>query len=533
MKNSLLLFLSLIFSLNVFSQASDLFFSEYVEGSSNNKYLEIFNGTGASVNLSDYQVLIFSNGNPDEAAPNYSETLGDIELLDGSVYTIGNASGAIFTADINSTVTYYNGDDAVVLKKISTGGYVDIIGRIGEDPGSAWTDGVHSTANKTLVRKAAVTGGITTNPASGFPTLVSEWTVYDTDYADNLGMHTFSTVTGTLTLTSPNGGESYTAGQSVQFAWNSTDVSNVYFEVWDDQSIWTPVSGLVASVDGTNTYDFTIPANAWTYNGYKLRVVDADNAAVNDESDNVFSITGHDTDLYWEGFEGSAFTASMEFSVLGASKMWTANSGYAQMNGYDNSAQEDEEDWLITNGVNFDNSTDELMEFYSSVNYDAAGSDLVLLYSTDYSGSGDPTSATWMSLSATFATSTTFTHSGYIDLSGLTGTVYFAFKYTSTATDADLWQVKDIYISGVDDSATAIEVKKEKTVKVVPNPFTTELRVEGDDVVSVALFNAAGQLVKDVPYAGTVSTADLNKGLYILQVKLADGTVNTQKVIKK
>ncbi len=44
--------------------ATDLFFSEYVEGSSNNKALEIYNGTGAPVDLgaADYSVQMFFNG---------------------------------------------------------------------------------------------------------------------------------------------------------------------------------------------------------------------------------------------------------------------------------------------------------------------------------------------------------------------------------------------------------------------------------------------------------------------------------------
>ena len=43
---------------------SELFFSEYIEGSSNNKALEIFNGTGAPVDLGTggYNVQMFFNG---------------------------------------------------------------------------------------------------------------------------------------------------------------------------------------------------------------------------------------------------------------------------------------------------------------------------------------------------------------------------------------------------------------------------------------------------------------------------------------
>ena len=45
---------------------TELFFSEYVEGSSNNKALEIYNGTGVPVNLATagYNVQMFFNGNP-------------------------------------------------------------------------------------------------------------------------------------------------------------------------------------------------------------------------------------------------------------------------------------------------------------------------------------------------------------------------------------------------------------------------------------------------------------------------------------
>ena len=42
--------------------ATDLFFSEYIEGSSFNKALEIYNGTGAAVDLSTYSVELYSNG---------------------------------------------------------------------------------------------------------------------------------------------------------------------------------------------------------------------------------------------------------------------------------------------------------------------------------------------------------------------------------------------------------------------------------------------------------------------------------------
>lgn len=172
--------------------AIDLFFSEYVEGSSNNKYLEIYNGTGKDVDLSDYKVVLYSNG---------STTPGNTELLtgtlaNGTTLVIRNSAATIYNGTaITSTVTYFNGDDAVALVKISNGAFVDIFGRIGEDPGTAWTDANDAnltTLDKTLVRKPTVRGGVTTNPDSGFPTLSTEWISYPKDTATYLGSHTMN-----------------------------------------------------------------------------------------------------------------------------------------------------------------------------------------------------------------------------------------------------------------------------------------------------------------------------------------------------
>ena len=46
--------------------STDLFISEYIEGSSNNKAIEIYNGTGATVNLATggYNIQMHFNGNP-------------------------------------------------------------------------------------------------------------------------------------------------------------------------------------------------------------------------------------------------------------------------------------------------------------------------------------------------------------------------------------------------------------------------------------------------------------------------------------
>ena len=173
---------------STFSNATDLFISEYVEGSSYNKYIEIFNGTGTSVDLSGYQLLYFSNGASSASTTN---TLSGI-LQNNSVVVYKNSGSTIFSGSstINSSVNF-NGNDAFALYKIATSSYVDIIGQIGDDPVTAWTSGSHSTKDKTLVRKSTIKSGVTSNPI-GFPTLATEWDLYTIDDVSNLGTHSYS-----------------------------------------------------------------------------------------------------------------------------------------------------------------------------------------------------------------------------------------------------------------------------------------------------------------------------------------------------
>jgi hypothetical protein len=113
---------------------TELFFSEYVEGSSNNKFLEIYNGTGASVDLADYRVLHFNNGS---ASVTYSLSLSGT-LAAGDVYVIENNSESLgVAADLStaSQVMTFTGDDAIALTNVTAGGYADVIGQIGTDPG--------------------------------------------------------------------------------------------------------------------------------------------------------------------------------------------------------------------------------------------------------------------------------------------------------------------------------------------------------------------------------------------------------------
>lgn len=166
--------------------ATELFFSEYVEGSSNNKALEVFNGTDQAIDLvaGDYDVQMFFNGNP--VAGSTIDLTGTV--ASGDVFVLAHASAAptiLGAADQTNGSGWFNGDDAVVLRR--GGVVVDSIGQVGVDPGSEWGSGLTSTADNTLRRMASVTAGDLTRDDSFDPS--AEWDGFATDTHDGLGAH--------------------------------------------------------------------------------------------------------------------------------------------------------------------------------------------------------------------------------------------------------------------------------------------------------------------------------------------------------
>ena len=168
------------------AQSTELLFSEYIEGTSNNKALEIYNGTGAAVNLAagGYNVQMHFNGNPVATLTiplNGTVAAGDVYVLAQS----GADAAILAVADQTNGSGWFNGDDAVVLRKGTT--VIDVIGQIGFDPGTEWGTGLASTADNTLRRQMAITVG---DPVGSDPfSPAVEWTGFATNNFDGLGCH--------------------------------------------------------------------------------------------------------------------------------------------------------------------------------------------------------------------------------------------------------------------------------------------------------------------------------------------------------
>ena len=164
---------------------SDLFFSKYIEGSSNNKALELFNPTSGAIDLSRYRVEIYNNGA--STPTQFLDLTGTLASVNAFVIADPSASAAILAeADAtNGFLANFNGDDALVLKK--DGVIIDSIGQVGFDPGTTWGAGLTATLDRTLHRKPSVSKG-DANATDAFDP-ATEWIGFAIDTFDGLGSH--------------------------------------------------------------------------------------------------------------------------------------------------------------------------------------------------------------------------------------------------------------------------------------------------------------------------------------------------------
>ncbi|MGB3948523.1 MAG: lamin tail domain-containing protein [Bacteroidia bacterium] len=246
MKKILLSVIALSSYVAVQAQCNDLIISEYVEGTNNNKALEIYNASSSPISLANYRILRHDNGNPTFTAVEGEMQLPtNITLAPYQAYVIAlnltdpNGTGQSAPIDVNlqavadtllcpgcgstgqSRVMCFNGDDALSLEKNVNGTWtkIDIFACIGERPANSsgtfsptggWTilapyssmpvgydanvSGPYYkqywSQDKTLKRKPSITSGVTTNPAFESFNASVQWDSLPVNTFTGLGTHT-------------------------------------------------------------------------------------------------------------------------------------------------------------------------------------------------------------------------------------------------------------------------------------------------------------------------------------------------------
>ena len=283
-------------------------------------------------------------------------------------------------------------------------------------------------------------------------------------------------VTVTATITDSDGTIS-----SAELHWglSSGVLSNIIDMSVSSGNTYSSNTDILAQIDGTTVY-YEIEAtddslDVTTTIEYSYNVDDNPAIAIIDEDFTTCPAFGWTT-----------------YSIAG-SENWECGTNGMQVNAFGSDVACD--DWLISPAIDLNSYSNEILTFTSWTRYtDTDYPQIELKYSTDYSGSGDPSSANWYNLTATWSVedSQTWTGSGDIDLSSIVGSqVYIVFHYTSSGTEGGTsawWEIDDILIIG--DASSSNIAPEISGISIDPTSPT-----ENDDVtVSATITDSDGTI---------------------------------------
>lgn len=286
----------------------------------------------------------------------------------------------------------------------------------------------------------------------------------------------------------------------------SADATDLDDDIASVQLLWGTTSGnldngiIMGSISG-DTYTSNTPIPAQT-NGttiyYQVIAID-DNTSPEMTTSAEQSYTVDDSvEVIDEDFSDCGNLSFLAVSVA-SNADWECENDFEEINAF--GADEPANDYLISEEINLDIYGNEVLTFESFNQFADAGisgPEVELLYTTNYTN--DPSTTTWVNLTATFAAedSSTWTPSGDIDVSGISGTaVRFAFHYVSSGTgggDSSLWRIDDVALSGIITGNLAPDIS---------NIVQTPTNVSSSNTVSVSA---------DVTDSDDIASVNLNWG---------------------
>ena len=210
---------------------------------------------------------------------------------------------------------------------------------------------------------------------------------------------------------------------------------------------------------------------------------------------------------------------------------------YANMNGYANQANHQNEDWLMAY-VEVPNLTftDVFMEFRTAMKFD--GDPLRVGLSTDYDGQSDPSDFEWEDVTDAFDYSTgdyEWVESGelnVIDYAG-NGGFYIAFIYTSSDQAASSWEIDYVKVWG--KFTAAVNENEMAGVSLYPNPAREQVSFNIENDAQVNVYDMTGRMVSTTDcMAGEaqINVSELVNGVYFVNFRFADGTTAVSKFVK-
>ncbi|MDP8222640.1 MAG: lamin tail domain-containing protein [Candidatus Lernaella stagnicola] len=169
--------------------SGEIYFSEYIEGSSENKAIEIYNDDTGTATLTGCAVVLYRNGS---ATPSATTDISAETIAAGDVLVVcdPDSDPAILAeCDVTTNNANWNGNDAIELACSAV--TLDVFGKIGEEPAAGfWGTGDNITENRTLVRDPTIRAG-DPNGGDAFDP-ADEWDWHAQDTFTFLGAHTVS-----------------------------------------------------------------------------------------------------------------------------------------------------------------------------------------------------------------------------------------------------------------------------------------------------------------------------------------------------
>ena len=305
MKNRYIFILLLFLTSAASAQCPDIFFSEAAEGSSFNKYLEIYNGTGDTVDLANYAFPNTGNDVTDSGKYEFWNTFdsGAIILPDEVFVIADSRADSVILSHADMTFQFLsNGDDGFALVKndgvwtdSDTDGRVDagemvaftVLDWVGDwngRPSGGWDVAGVTAATKdhTLVRRSAFSGDTSWANAAGTDSASSQWDVLPNNDWSMLGSHSAD-------CNPP-------VSPEVSFAATSLNVDENAGTTTVEVTISAPSSSMATSVDLTVTggsavngtdYSLTSPTTltfgAGSSANQSVSITITDNAIANDD----------------------------------------------------------------------------------------------------------------------------------------------------------------------------------------------------------------------------------------------------------